>query len=344
MTDAVDVSLVDVSVIVPTFNRCDGLVGLLDSLCRQDAAGVRFEVLIVDNNSTDRTRSVVEQFSAQHPALLLRYLFEPQQGVSHARNAGIRAAAAPLLAFVDDDVKPAPNWLATIKGAFDAHPDIDAIGGRVRAAWTAPRPDWLIAEHAGPIAVQDRPEAMVVDRHNASACLITANFSCRRRVFADVGGFSGQFPRCQDRELQMRMWRAGKRGLYLPQVEVTVEIPADRMTKQYHRRWRVTTGFYHAKMRYVDLLDASGVLLDTPAPGRTLLGSPLFVYRRLLTHAAAWCRQLIRRDETRRFFHEAQVLYYASFLRTRIADRLASRHLSPAPRDPSQTPADRSYL
>ena len=121
---------------------------------------------------------------------------------------------------------------------------------------------------------------MPVDRDHASACLITANFSCRRHVFTEVGGFSGHFPRCQDREMQMRMWRAGKRGLYLPNIEVTVEIPQDRLTKSYHRRWRVTTGFYHAKMQYVDLVDGAGMLHDSPPPGRTLLGSPLFIDRK----------------------------------------------------------------
>jgi len=333
---------VDVSVIIPTYNRCGGLPALLDSLCRQEAAGVRFEVLVVDNNSADRTRAVVEQFAAQHPALPLRYVFEPQRGVSHARNAGIRESAAPLLAFIDDDVQPAPGWVAAIARAFADNPGIDAIGGRVRAAWTAPRPAWLIAEHAGPIAVQDRPQPMVVDRTNASACLITANFACRRDVFADVGGFSGDFPRCQDRELQMRMWRAGKRGLYLPNVEVTVEIPSERMTKQYHRRWRVTTGFYHARMRYLDLLDPAGALRDEPAAGRSLFGSPLFVYRRLLTHAISWGRELLRRDDARRFFHEAQVIYYASFVKTRAADRLAVRR-APAPRpDEHRQHANRS--
>jgi glycosyltransferase involved in cell wall biosynthesis len=334
--------LVDVSVIVPTFNRCDSLAGVLESLSSQDAAGVRFEVLVVDNNSTDHTRHVVRRFAAQHPGLDLHYLFEPQQGVSHARNAGIRAAAAPLLAFIDDDVKTTSDWVATLKHAFEQHPEIDAIGGRVRSVWKGPRPAWLTPEQAGPIAVQDRPAPMVVDRRNASACLITANFACRRRVFADVGGFSGDFPRCQDRELQMRMWRAGKRGLYLPQVEVTVEVPEERTSKRYHRRWRITTGFYHAKMQYVDLLDADGVLLDEPPPRRTLFGSPLFVYRRVLTHAMQWLVELVGGDEASRFFHEIQVCYYASFLRTRTADWFRAqrpRAITPdASRQPPTTP------
>ena len=321
----------DVSVIVPTFNRCVLLGSLLDGLAAQESGDTTFEVLIVDNNSTDGTRAAVEGFKAQYPTLSIRYVFAAPQGVSYARNAGAQRARAPILAFVDDDVVPAPSWVASIKRAFDEHPAIDAIGGRIRPVWHEPPPAWFtMSRHGGPIAVQDHPEPMRVNRRNASSCLMTANFACRRDALASVGGFSGAYPRCQDRELQMRLWQAGKEGLYLPDIEVTVQVPADRLTKTYHRRWRTTTGHYHAKMRYVDLVDSAGRLLDEPVRHRTFLGTPWFLYRQTLGHLLGWVRALASGQAADRFFHETRLFYAVSFIRTRLADRRGRRPVGTA--------------
>src|ERR1044071_765056 len=120
----------DVSAVISTYNRCEMLPSALDNLLRQESEGVKYEVIIVDNNSTDGTRQVVESFIEQgHDNL--RYVFEPCQGVSHARNTGIAHARAPIIAFADDDVTVSRNWIATIKRVFDEHPDVNCIGGRV---------------------------------------------------------------------------------------------------------------------------------------------------------------------------------------------------------------------
>lgn len=94
----------DILVILCTYNRCEDLAGALQSIAdSQVASSVTWEVLVVDNNSTDRTRDVVEGFSRQHSGRF-RYLFEPKAGKSYALNAGIANARGKVLAFVDDDV------------------------------------------------------------------------------------------------------------------------------------------------------------------------------------------------------------------------------------------------
>ena len=131
----------DVSVVLSTYNRADRLPSALDALLSQ-SAGAAYEVIVVDNNSTDATRTVIEQAAARSDGRL-RYVFEPRQGLSHGRNAGIAAARSPIIAFSDDDVRVAPDWIAQLKRTFDAHPEIDYVGGRVLPHWLAPPPRWL---------------------------------------------------------------------------------------------------------------------------------------------------------------------------------------------------------
>ena len=309
----------DFSVVVPTRNRADSLRRLLGTLLAQQAEGIRYEVLVVDNDSSDATRTIVEECAAADSRV--RYFMEPRPGVSHARNTGVVSSAAPIIAFVDDDVEARADWLMTLKRAFDEHPDADCIGGRVRPVWTTPRPAWLTSSHVGAIAVQDRLTGFTVGAHNASPCLLTANFACRRAIFEDVGLFSPTFRRGQDRELQMRMWRAGKRGVYRPDVEVVVKPPADRLTKAYHRRWQATTARYHALMWYPDSVAADNRLIAIDPRRRTLLGTPLFLYREFLTHVTGLLRAALSFDANQFFHHELRLWYAVSFIWTRWRQR-----------------------
>ena len=274
----------DVSVVVPTYNRSAQLRGLLAALLEQDAGDVTYEVIVIDNNSSDDTRAVVEHAIAGDASARLQYVFEGRQGVSYARNAGIIRSRAPIILFMDDDGIPGRDWVRSMKEAFDRYPQADCIGGRVRPKWVLPRPRWMTDAHAGPVALQDRAALQWVDRTNAASCLLTANLGIRRHVFTEIGGFSPDYPRNQDRELEMRMWRAGKQGLYLPAMDVIVEVPQERLTKHYHRRWHATTGKYHALLRFRDTVDASGVLHDTEPEMRRLFGTPVFLPHLRRTH------------------------------------------------------------
>ena len=220
-----------VSVVVSTHNRQADLREALGSVLNQ-AGEVPYEVLIVDNNSTDDTRAVVERAIASSP-VPLKYLFEPRQGVSYGRNTGILHARAPIVAITDDDCRPAADWIASIVQAFEKYPDADCIGGRVVPAWPDHVPSWFTELQASPLAICEHgDEDLPVDAGHAALCLLTANLAVRRSVFDKVGMFSTEYPRGQDREIQLRMWRAGCRGLYVPGVVVKVPIPPERLNKQ----------------------------------------------------------------------------------------------------------------
>ena len=97
---------------------------------------------------------------------------------------------------------------------------------------------------------------------------MSANLACRRQAFDEVGGFSPLYPRCEDREREMRLWRAGKRGLDLPIAEVLVDVPPSRLTKDYHRRGDYIVAHYHALTRDHDTLDASDRMIPDGIVGR----------------------------------------------------------------------------
>ena len=314
----------DVSVIIPTRNRAGSLGCLLHALRHQTPCGLRYEILIVDNASTDDTAAIARGAVKAPSRVPVRYLYEPRRGVSFARNLGAAHARADLLAFLDDDGIPNPRWVGSVWQAFADHPEADCIGGRLLPHWTVPPPRWMSPAHWGAVALQDRPSPMWLGRDSAASCLLTANFACRREAFEQVGGFSPRFPRCQDREFELRLWTAGKRGLFLPSLDVTVEVPADRLTKRYHRRWQATTGHYHAIMRYRDTVDASGRLVPENPAARRFFGTPLFLYRDAFQHATGWAQALVTGDSTARFFHESRLFYLRSFVATRFRSWLSA--------------------
>lgn len=285
---------------------------------RTQTGGVRYEVIVVDNNSTDGTREVIERQLGHFPAL--RSVFELQQGLPHARNAGVRAAQAPIVAFTDDDVEVGPEWVATIARVFREHPDVDMIGGRVRPVWPGPVPPWVTSRQLGPFALGERGDSPIrVSAANAAPCLVGANFAFRRDVFERVGLFDPAYIKSQDREIQLRLWSAGGVGLYVPDLAIEVKVPPERLTKRYFRYWYTIYGVYHSRMRLLDVLDRDGRLV-TPT-GRTFFGVPAFVYRSLLVSVWHWAVALLRFDSASAFHWENRSRYLFSYIRERHAGR-----------------------
>src|ERR1044071_912653 len=108
----------EITVVISTYNRSEMLGAAIESALGQESAGVRYEVIVVDNNSTDGTREVIEGYIKRGHENL-RYVFEGRQGVSYARNTGIAEARAGIIAFADDDVRVSKDWVAKIKRTFD---------------------------------------------------------------------------------------------------------------------------------------------------------------------------------------------------------------------------------
>ena len=238
----------DISVVITTYNRCDLLSGALESVLAQEVGDVRFEVIVVNNNSTDQTRLTVESLMERSGHRLI-YVFEGRQGIPHGRNAGIKKARAPIIAFFDDDVRVLPDWVLNIKRALDDHPEADFVGGKILPRWEVAPPSWLTRNHWCPLALLDYGDKPFYVNADNPICLPTANASFRREVFERVGLFSSSFSRGEDHELLMRLWCAGRQGLYVPNIVVTAEVQLERMRKQYHRRWNLTAGKFNSLQR-----------------------------------------------------------------------------------------------
>jgi glycosyltransferase involved in cell wall biosynthesis len=303
---------VEVSVVICTYNRCDMLARALESVLAQETSSPPYEVIVVDNNSSDRTRQVVDAFLARGHANL-RYLLERRQGLSHARNAGIAAARAPIITFTDDDVRAAADWIAQIKRAFSEHPEVDLVGGKVLPNWSAHPPLWLTTDHWSPLAITDHGNEAFYTSIDRQICLVGANMSVRKGVFDELAPFHADFQRVkdgigstEDHEFQLRLWRAGRQGLYTPEVVVTADVQDERLTKSYHRRWHTGHGAFCARMR----------LAPVPADAATLFGVPAYFYRRLWRALGYWVWSSARRDAAQAFLHELAFRYSISYVLT----------------------------
>jgi glycosyltransferase involved in cell wall biosynthesis len=310
-----------VSVVISTYNRCQLLRGALESVLAQETGGVFYEVIVVDNNSTDRTREVVEEFTARGQANL-RYVFEGCQGLSHARNAGIAEARAPLIAFTDDDVCAARNWVASIKRAFDKHPEVDCVGGKVLPRWPKQPPAWLTREHWPPLALVDYGETPFHTDLERPLCIVGANLSLRRSVFDEIGLFAPEYQlikditgSTEDYELQRRLWLAGRKGMYVPGIVVSAEVQTERLTKAYHRRWHRGHGVRFAAMRMDEIERSRSRLFDVPA----------HLYNQAMSSALSWMKCALRADLDRAFMPETRLFFIAGFLRRRYRDYRAGQ-------------------
>jgi len=314
------------SVIIATHNRASELRETLASLSALTPAAA-WELIVVDNNSTDDTRDVVETAAAGFP-VPLRYVFEREQGRSPALNTGIGLSRGEIIVTTDDDVRAAPDWLDRASAGLDRL-HCDYAGGRVLPIWRAARPSWL-PDRGGKqwavIALLDYgPEPLEF----GAKVPLGVNMAFRRSAFDRAGLFDSQTGRKagtllgqEVREWCIRARAAGLRGCYVPDMVVQHVIPAARLNKRYFRRWFFWRGISRAR-----LYQKAG--LDMEAPEQTsldfrtvphVLGVPRYLYRKAFTSLVDWARATLRRDAVAAFEHELWIWFFGGILRQRWKD------------------------
>lgn len=305
----------ELSVVLCTFNRGALLANALDALVSQRDAPA-YEVVVVDNNSTDDTRDVIASFERNG---IVRYVFEPAQGLSIARNRGVAAARADLLAFTDDDVRVAPTWIRSIVRTFDEHPDVDLVGGKVEPLWEADPPPWLSHTGLAPLALVDYGDRAFRIAPSKPRCLIGANMAVRRAAFDRARGFSVECQRVrdgigstEDHEFQLRLLDQGVSALYDPAITTRAVVSRERLSKRYHRAWHQGHGRFYARMR-VPAFERSG--------RGTFLGVPAHVYRRAFAEGAGWLASLLSGRSAAAFAHELRFRFLTAFAVQRIFQR-----------------------
>jgi glycosyltransferase involved in cell wall biosynthesis len=308
----------DASVLIATFNRSALLDETLTSLAAMRAApSMTWEVLIVDNNSSDDTRAVVMRHQRTFP-VSLRYIFEGTQGRSSALNAGIAAAKGRVLAFTDDDVRVADGWLDAACDALTRKmPRAGYAGGPVRPVWGATPPPWLDLNRGdlwGTIAIQDHGPAEV-GYEVAGKVPLGANMAVRREVFdraglfrADLGRANGRFVLGQEvPEWLMRVRHAGFTGVYVPRMEVHHHVPAGRLTKTYFRRWWTGKGVSRAMLERLQPVTEFGLDLRTVPHWFCV---PRYMYGALLRDLSSMVWMRLRGDRAAAFRHEMMEMFF----------------------------------
>jgi glycosyltransferase involved in cell wall biosynthesis len=283
-----------VSVVIGTFNRAHLLKGTLEALASQEVPdSLKWEILVIDNNSSDITAQVVAAFS-KTTATLVRYVFEPRQGLSHARNRGIAEARGSIIAFTDDDVLPAPDWIPQLAAAIDRW-NAHGVGGRILPRWDTVPPRWLTDRRhlLDRLAIMDSEASRLLALPlEARPQVWGANMAFRRELFERVGGFDPRLGivgtklfRDEEIDLINRALEGGLRIAYDAALTVFHRIGADRMRKAYFRKLM----FDHAQV---------GARIEPAITGRAFLGAPLWLYRAVLTDFRRWMGlALLRRPE-----------------------------------------------
>ncbi len=314
----------DVSVIVPTYNRCTTLKKALAALAAQEAPEVCWEVIVVDNNSGDSTKEAAQSFVEKNGRF--RYVFEPRQGSSYARNTGAGAARADVMAFTDDDVEVTSDWIRKIHEAALEYPDAEFLGGKIVPRLSKPLPGWAHVRMA-PFAAQELGERSFRVSREYPRVLILACLIIRRRALTRTGLFIAATQRVkdgigstEDADWESTVWKYGGYGIYIPEILCYTEIPPDRIAKSYHRKWHFGHGKFNAVGRRSNYEGGAWRLLDVPA----------FMYRQSMEAGVDFMRLLLKGRRAEAFERECDLLFYCGFLKERWTARILPRRVRPS--------------
>ena len=236
------------SLIIATYNRSEQLMVTLRSVAAQSAEPLQWECIVVDNNSQDDTRQRVEEFASAHRQLCVRYLFEPKQGLSHARNAGIVAAEGEILAFIDDDERIVEEFVEAYIDLFDGCSEAMSAGGKIIAEYPSGRPSWMSRYVEQPIA-NPMDFGPNVRRFPKGRIPGGGNMAFRREVFDRIGLFNTELGRTgkrliggEESDLFERAERCGMACYYQPPAVMYHIIPESKLTDDYFERLSYNTG------------------------------------------------------------------------------------------------------
>ena len=231
-----------ISVILRTYNRDKYIYNVLRSVAENDLPHDQYEIVLVNNNSTDHTEQECQRFQADYPDIRFRYCVETNQGLSHARNRGIRESQGDLLAYVDDDATVNREYLRTYADFFAATPDAVAAGGPILPRYETEEPSWM--SHytrqliTGKLYLGDKPRPFARGAYPGGG-----NSCYRKSVFDTIGLFNVELGRkgnsligAEEKDLYDKMTTLGMRFYYLPTAILYHIIPPSKLTQDYFDR------------------------------------------------------------------------------------------------------------
>ena len=239
----------DISVIVPTRNRSSALANLLESLAECAPDGISWEVVVVDNGSTDDTPDVCQRAATVLPSGVMKYVREPAPGLHACRHRGALEASSDVLVFVDDDVRTTSSWLPALHNAF-LDPDVELATGPCLPHYEVDPPAWVEStwshrsgegKWCGYLSLLDFGDT---PREIDPTFVWGLNFAIRREAFQRLRGFHPDALPWELRRyrgdgetgLSLKARAAGAQAWYCPDALVYHCVPASRVTVEYFMR------------------------------------------------------------------------------------------------------------
>lgn len=227
------------SVIICTYNRDKYIYNVLQSLAENTLPSDRYEIVLVDNNCSDNTRGECDRFVRDYPDISFRYFVETNQGLSHARNRGIKESKGNILVYVDDDALVNKEYLQTYADFFEKHSDIDAAGGPIIPQYETEEPSWMShftkALITGYKYLGDKQKEFPKNDYPGGG-----NAAYRASVFEKVGLFNVELGRkgdslvgAEEKDIFDKMTTLGMRFFYLPNAILYHLIPEKKLSKEY---------------------------------------------------------------------------------------------------------------
>lgn len=272
-----------IDAILPTYDRANLLPLAIESALVAAASSCsNIRIIVVDNNSSDNTREVVEHYAAKSDGKVI-YLFEREQGRHHALNLGIAYSTAEIIAFFDDDEILDRNWFNVIEENL-SDCTVDYIGGPYNPIWISEPPSWLPKTYNGVLGiVQNGPERRRYGSEGFRAMPVGGNLAVRRTVLDRCGPYSGEYMYSEDRYMYEQLISISAVGYYVPKLGILHHIPEHRLQKSYFRNWVTTEGRNRGKM---DRERRQSKVI--------LFGAPPWMWRWLFDSLAIWCAGLAK--------------------------------------------------
>lgn len=235
-----------ISIVICSYNRQDYIIEAIDSLYHQTIPRIHYEVIVVDNNSKDNTAAVCREYIAAHPDYNILFMNEAMQGASWARNTGAKVANAPLLVFMDDDAVAEKDFLERILLFFEAHPQADALGGRIIPRYIPSEPKWM--SHYVSALVGNFDYSKEVVPFEGGRYPLESNMIVKKADFELIHGFNTELPGVvgtlriggEGKDFFYRLIAAGKTIYYDPSVIVHHVVEVKKLTPEY--MYRVASG------------------------------------------------------------------------------------------------------
>ena len=235
-----------ISVVICTYNRAAYIQEAMESLYHQSLSRELFEVIVVNNNSTDHTQTICLEFIQSHPDAHFYYYNEPRQGASYARNSGAAYAQSPLLCFMDDDAIAEKEYLKRIIDFFAQYPDAGGLGGRIIPKYIPEEPKWMSHYVSSLVGHFDYSPTITIFSPNKYP--LESNMIIRKQDFDAIKGFNTALPGVvgnlriggEGKDFFFRLKALGRTIYYDPSIRVQHVVETAKLTKEY--MYRVASG------------------------------------------------------------------------------------------------------